>query len=365
MHQKFSNPINPMEVKQSGAFSRTRQGSKNLAPLIALGLLALAAPVDAGTLYASSAAGGPGELYILDPLSGSVLHDIGPLNDETDYNYGITGLAFDPASGKLYGSTANSDPVVAAMLVTIDIATARVTVVGPFNAGNTGSKPATMADLSFNPVSGKLYGIASVGGPQLYSINLASGQATVVGSSGIASTTGGGLAVSAAGVFYAEPTSTRFGTYNPTTGAYSNIASPGHPVGGAYAALAFDEHGVLFGIDLGADLPPSAELVTINPLTAAVTDIGASLPSIDAIAFQPVIPPPTLVNAKILGNAFQFSFSGAPGGSYTVLSTTNLTLPSASWNVEGAPTAVGSGQFQFTSTPTANDPKRFYQVRTP
>src|SRR5206468_2772618 len=129
-------------------------------------------------------------------------------------------------NGVLYGSTGDSVAATAARLVTIDPNTGLVTPIGSFNAGpvNTSGTPATMADLAFD-AAGNLYGIGSIGGPQLYSINLGTGQATVIGSTGLTSTTGGGLAISSGGVFYGTPTSTRFGTYNSGTGAYSNIAN--------------------------------------------------------------------------------------------------------------------------------------------
>jgi hypothetical protein len=47
------------------------------------------------------------------------------------------------------------------------------------------------------------------------------------------------------------------------------------------------------------------------------------------------------------------------------VSTTNLSLPFTNWTVVGASTEISPGQFQFTSQPTANDPQRFYGVRSP
>ncbi|HVK16797.1 MAG TPA: hypothetical protein VM533_07600 [Fimbriiglobus sp.] len=258
--------------------------------LCALGSLALSARADGQALYAATASGGPGELFILNPANGAVVQDVGPLNDANGVNYGITGLAFHPITGVLYGSVANNNPATRAQLVTIDPATARVTVVGPYNAGNPGTTPTTMADLAFT-ASGSLFGVGSVGGPQLYSINTATGQATVVGSSGLTSTGGGGLAVSPADVFYGTPTSTRFGTYNSTTGVYTNITDPVKPAGGAYAALDFDGSGVLYGLNSGAGAPPPTHLVTFDPATGAITDLGASVNSLDAIAFRPVPEP--------------------------------------------------------------------------
>jgi hypothetical protein len=129
-----------------------------------------------------------------------------------------------PHDGALHGSTANSEaakPSRSILTVTAD---------GLFNAGPTNSSgtPATMADIAFD-AAGNLYGVGSIGGPQLYSINTTSGQATAVGAgTGLTSTSGGGLAIGAGG-FYGTPTSSRFGTYDSVTGAYTNIANPTKP----------------------------------------------------------------------------------------------------------------------------------------
>jgi hypothetical protein len=259
--------------------------------LCALAVLTMSARVEAAALYASSAAGGPGELYIINPANGGMVTDVGALNDAFGVNYGITGLAFNPFTGLLYGSTGNSVAATAAKLVSINPATGLVTVIGSFNAGNVGN-PSTMSDLAFDPSTGTLYGVGSIGGPQLYRINPLTGQATVIGNTGLTSTTGGGLAISSAGLFHGTPTASRFGTYNPLTGAYTDIANPNKPVGGAYAALDYDENGVLYGLNLGSGSPPPSHLVTINPATGLVTDLGLSLPSLDGIAFA-IVPEPS------------------------------------------------------------------------
>ncbi len=203
-----------------------RPECRRLRPFLAavLALLA-AAPAQAATLYGATAAGAPGELYILDPNTGAAIVDVGPLNDSLGENDPITGLAFHPFTGVLYGATANNPEESASLLVTIDPATALVTVIGAFNPGNPGTRDATMGDLAFD-AAGNLYGVGTVGGPQLYAINTATGQATVIGNTGLTSATGAGLAISAAGVFYGTPTASRFGTYDPMTGAFTNIGNP-------------------------------------------------------------------------------------------------------------------------------------------
>jgi hypothetical protein len=61
----------------------------------------------------------------------------------------------------------------------------------------------------------------------------------------------------------------------------------------------------------------------------------------------------------------QFVFTNTAGASFTVLSTTNLSLPLSNWTVVGTATNTAPGQFQFTSPPTTNDAQRFYGVRSP
>ena len=64
--------------------------------------------------------------------------------------------------------------------------------------------------------------------------------------------------------------------------------------GGGYGALSTDpDTGLLYGLNVGSGSPPPTHLVTINPVTGAVTALGASLASLDAIAFRIVIPEPS------------------------------------------------------------------------
>jgi hypothetical protein len=152
-----------------------------------------------------------------------------------------------------------------------------------------------MGDLAFD-AAGNLFGVGTIGGPQLYIINPTTAQATVIGSTGLTSTTGGGIAINAAGTIFGTPTASRFGTYDIATGAYTDIANPAKPVGGGYGALEFDASGVLYGLNVGSGSPPPSHLVSIDATTGVVTPIAASLNSIDAIAF-PIPEPASLLLA--------------------------------------------------------------------
>jgi sugar lactone lactonase YvrE len=79
-----------------------------------------------------------------------------------------------------------------------------------------------------------------------------------------------------------------------------------------------------------------------------------------------IITLPFLTGAKLLSNgAFQFSFTNNPADSFTVISTTNVSLPLSQWTVAGVPTIIAPGVFQFTSGSATNGPRRFYSVRSP
>lgn len=96
--------------------------------------------------------------------------------------------------------------------------------------------------------------------------------------------------------------------------------------------------------------------------TANITLLGQTVP----VTQKFFATPPFLTGARMLGNGvFQFAFSNNQGVSFTVLSTTNVSLPLGNWIVVGAPTNISPGLFQFTTQPTTNNPQRFYRVRSP
>lgn len=75
--------------------------------------------------------------------------------------------------------------------------------------------------------------------------------------------------------------------------------------------------------------------------------------------------PTKLVSPVLLGNgSFRFSFTNAPGASFTVLTTTNLALPFNQWTPAGAPVENPPGQYLYTS-PAATNSHRYYILRAP
>jgi hypothetical protein len=256
----------------------------------------------ADVLYgATTPRNGQGSLYILNPATGGIVTTIGPLVDTTGDHFTITGLAFQPGTGVLYGATANGSPTDPRSLVTINPTTALVTPIGPFNAANG----APMGDIRFDPTTGKLYGANAVGGA-LYTIDLATGAATRISATDQAITTGSsghGLAADATGTLFTTPDGA-FGnlyTYDKNNGTATLITPlSGSPLDGAIGALSFD-NGFLFG-EVNSFGPPN-DLITINTTTGAITDIGQTVDDLDAIAFQvtTTVPEPSTLALFALG----------------------------------------------------------------
>jgi hypothetical protein len=78
------------------------------------------------------------------------------------------------------------------------------------------------------------------------------------------------------------------------------------------------------------------------------------------------IVPPQLNGQMIFSNrTCALTFTNFPGTRFTVLTTTNLTLPLTNWTVLGATTEAAPGQFQFLDQTASNASVRYYRVRSP
>jgi PKD repeat protein len=78
--------------------------------------------------------------------------------------------------------------------------------------------------------------------------------------------------------------------------------------------------------------------------------------------------PSAIVLAHVVelpGGAFQFSFTNTSGATFSVFSTTNLSMPFADWTALGGVTEVSPGQYQFMDPRATASPKGFYRVRSP
>jgi len=256
----------------------------------------------AQTLYVASGSNGVnGTLYTMNPATG-VTTPVGPLVDAAGLAYGLTGMAFSPTTGVLYGSTANLSPNSPGFLVTINPATAQVTVIGDIFPGAGGSA----ADISFGP-TGTLYGWQSNGQHTLLNINTATGQGAAIGvGEGVGVFGGGGLAVRwTDGAGFCTPdgntaVNPTFRSVNLVTGTTAVIGIYG--IQQAMVAMDFNNASALYGLVSDNALVTSTTLVTINPATGVATVVAPTTASdLDAMAFQRSIPEPATLGVLGLG----------------------------------------------------------------
>jgi hypothetical protein len=230
-------------------------------------------------LYAATGFGGSaGELYILDPADGSVITDIGPLNDADGNNYGLTGLRYDPSSGILYGITGSS-PTAPNSLVVVNPGNARVSYVGgPFDS--------RLSDIAIDPFTFIMFAVSGSSN-NFYILDKLTGLTTKIGDTGLNPQRGGGLAANSRGVLYGTNDDTLY-TYDKVTGLATEVGNT--RLQNYVNALAFSPAGVLYGIE-GANNSGSSNrqrwLVVIDSSDGSAVELGETVGNLNALAYVP------------------------------------------------------------------------------
>ena len=255
--------------------------------VMALGALTVPAHAQSGgaqcTLFGNEASD-EGELfYRLNPTTG-----VGSLIG--DPGQAVTGMAFHPATGVLYASTAlisiAGSTLPTCHLITIDPHTGNGTDIGSFGLADIGNEGCTLADLTFDPVSNILYGWRARSEGDLYTVNLQTGAATKVGESGLSGLFGGGLAFGPGGKLFlaAEGTEGPLRTVDESTGLpIGSVTLTGYGKNVSIAALAYAGGPFLYGVTR-----KDGDLIRINATTGEIETIGPAASdsaSIDALAF--------------------------------------------------------------------------------
>ncbi len=259
---------------------------KALIGLFAASLLLVANESMALTMYGGVGKGSkvnPGALLIVDQVTGA-----GTLVGDPITPGGLTGIAFD-STGALYGSTifgfgttstlVQIDPDTGSLLATVG----NITVDGV---------PISIGDLAFQPGTDVLYGIRSNAdgvdqtaifhGGELYTIDTATGAATLVGIP--EADTGGGLAFASDGTLYVArlgDTSSALLTLDPIDA--STISNVSMSI--FFDGLAVRNDGTLFahvtgevGVEKGQPgFDRRGEIHTINPTTGISTFVGNTI----------------------------------------------------------------------------------------
>ncbi len=267
-----------------------------------LASVAAASKAEAGILYGADGSGGnPSKLYTIDTTTG-VGTEIGSIG------FAVTGLAFDPTSGLLYGVTAskntNDPPKVDPIrgLLSINLATGAGTYIGDYSTPST-IVGGVMSDISFDR-AGNLFGwneqvgFRGVGIDNLYSINKLTGDAMLVGTSGVNTMTTG-LAFDSNGTLFLESLGNLY-TVNPVTGAATFV---GGSLASTGLGMDFDESDSLFAIQKQLSDATLRNLITIDTSNGTFSVIGTTVPHLDALAFQrgPAITTPEPTSVVIWG----------------------------------------------------------------
>ena len=234
-----------------------------------------AASVRSGAGHQSDASVVAGNLYTINLANGNASL-VGPIRLDGRH-IGVTGMAWHPSSGALYGITSEQSPNYPHSLITIDPATGNAKLVG--DLGVHGS------DIAFDS-KGTLY-IWLPTTSRLGTVNLSTGQ--------IVPLTRPGPQGSPAGIAI-DPQDMVFVTAKGAGGTLDNVdlsngaLQVGPPLTGApfstqINSMSFSPSGLLLAVNSNGGSPASTKLVTINTATGAVATIGSLPDDTDALAF--------------------------------------------------------------------------------
>jgi hypothetical protein len=85
---------------------------------------------------------------------------------------------------------------------------------------------------------------------------------------------------------------------------------------------------------------------------------------IGAYEYQlPVLP--LKFNCTFTSDGPQLFFTNTPGATFTLLGSTDFTLPVENWDVLGQPDEIAPGQFRWTDLDYGNYDFRFFMLRSP
>ena len=282
--------------------------------------------VSAQTLFGAAHTGslGPRTLYQINPTTG-VATAVGPIGFED-----VSAMDFHPVTGVLYaiGYRPGTEGAGSgdAVLITINPVTGAGTEVAFI-----GNEAGTFPDMSFRPSDNTLFAWCECS-DDLYTINLTTGTATLVGDSEMR-TGGSALAFSSGNTLFFANRDSNLYTINQMTGAATvSVAMTGF--GSKDSKLnSMDFHpvtGVLFGIDnQGEGGSGPNVLTTVDTTTGVVTTIGMTQNGMDALAWQPVLFPNPTLGVQVGDPAVCLDPGGLVGVTATVTNPNNMAQPAS------------------------------------
>ncbi|HUI06077.1 MAG TPA: PEP-CTERM sorting domain-containing protein [Verrucomicrobiae bacterium] len=244
------------------------------------------------TLYESAytGPGGAANFYSVNPDTGAATL-IGPIG----FNQ-VGAIDFD-ASGTLY-AVGNRVSDGTQVLLKINPATGAGTEIGPTTLS------ANVQDISFRNSDGALFGY-SVG--SIYTFNIATGAATLLGSTGDGFPSGNGLAFSPFDTLY-KADNNNLSTIDQSSGVATPVLSLSYPVANSRAnGMDFDNAtGILWAsVNAGSGGSGMNYLATIDVNNGDVTEVGMTQSGSDALVVAiALIPEPgtfALVGMGLVG----------------------------------------------------------------
>lgn len=238
------------------------------------------APTPPGDATLYGAKGGTesnSDLYTVDPDTG-VLTSVGTIG------FALTGMAFRPSDGVLFGVSSNNSAANPRSLVTIDPDTGAGTLVGALGVSSG------IADIAFRNSDDALYGY-SPSNRTLYSINTTTGAATQVSATAIP-TSGEGYAdgFSSADILYVFPKRANnvFYIVDPATGgltAQTALSGATYSGGGILTSASFDEADMCW-VFLSEAGGPIWHLAKIDVATSTIFEVAVVEDNVDALAWS-------------------------------------------------------------------------------
>jgi sugar lactone lactonase YvrE len=218
-----------------------------------------------------------GNLYIVDPGSGAA-KVVAPLRVGGTMPVGVTGLAFHPVDGTLYGVTALLSPNYPHYLLRIDPVTGNATAIGDLGAAGS--------DISFDKDGRLLVWMRE--SRQLGVVNLATGVAAPLGPIGPPDTVGG-LTLDSRGTAYLAATGATgsLDTVDTKTGLITKgVPLKGAPYPNGINSLTISRDDEIYAVNTNMGNPASTLLVRIDARTGAITKVGPLPSDSDALAFR-------------------------------------------------------------------------------
>ena len=252
---------------------------------VLLALLAGAAHAAQQALYVASVRSGgvntdapiSGNLYLVNLASGAS-QLVGAIRLPGSRAIGVTGLAFHPKNGILYGITSEQSPNEPHSLVTIDPNTGAASLIGDLGY--------IASDSTFDS-KGTLY-VWLQTTSQLGTVDLSTGAVSRIGRPRAAGSPSG-IAIDPQDMIYvtAKGASGTLDNVDTTTGdLQQGPPLTGAPFSTQISAMSFSPSGLLLAINSNGGSPSASRLVTINTATGAVATIGTLPDDSDALAFN-------------------------------------------------------------------------------